>query len=76
MSASTLKGEVVKSLSERKHNLLIQAIEDYIKDASPITSGSAKEKYIKDISTATLRNELNSLEQKTAKRKQKLIIQN
>lgn len=53
----------MKSLSERKHNLLIQAIEDYIKDASPITSGSAKQKYIKDISTATLRNELNSLEQ-------------
>lgn len=63
MSASTLKGARMKNLSERKHFLLIQAIEDYIKDASPITSGSAKEKYIKDISTATLRNELNALEE-------------
>lgn len=53
----------MKVLSDRKHFLLIQAIEDYIKDASPITSGSAKERYIQDISTATLRNELNALEE-------------
>lgn len=49
-------------LSSRKHNVLIGAVEDFIKDASPITSGSVKEKHIKDISTATLRNELNTLE--------------
>ena len=49
-------------LNTRKHEVLIGAIEDYIKDASPITSASVKEKHIKDISTATLRNELNTLE--------------
>lgn len=52
----------MNQLSLRKHNVLIGAIEDYIKDASPITSGSVKEHHIQDISTATLRNELNALE--------------
>ena len=50
------------TLAERKHNVLIGAIEDYIKDASPITSQGVQAKHIKDISTATLRNELNALE--------------
>lgn len=49
-------------LSERKHIVLMGAIEDYIKDASPITSGSVKDNHINNISTATLRNELNTLE--------------
>lgn len=51
-----------QKLNERKHNVLMGAIEDYIQDASPITSGSVQEKRVKDISTATLRNELNALE--------------
>lgn len=50
------------TLTPRKHNVLIGAIEDYIKDASPITSQGVQDKHIKDISTATLRNELNALE--------------
>lgn len=50
------------TLPQRKHEVLIGAVEDYIKDASPITSSSVQEKHIKDISTATLRNELNALE--------------
>ena len=50
------------NLTPRKHNVLIGAIEDYIKDASPITSQGVQAKHIKDISTATLRNELNALE--------------
>ena len=49
-------------LGERKHIVLTHAIEDYINDACPITSGQVKKKHIKDISTATLRNELNALE--------------
>lgn len=49
-------------LSERKHFILISVIEDYIKDATPITSGSVRDRHIKTISTATLRNELNALE--------------
>lgn len=51
-----------KELSSRKKLILCAAIEDYIKDASPITSGGVKDKHIKEVSTATLRNELNALE--------------
>ena len=51
-----------KELSDRKKHILCSAIEDYIKDASPITSGGVKDKHIQQVSTATLRNELNALE--------------
>ena len=51
-----------KELSERKRAILTAAIEDYIKDASPITSGGVQDKHIQNVSTATLRNELNALE--------------
>lgn len=49
-------------LSERKQQILSSAVEDYIQFANPITSGSVHDKYIKDISPATLRNELSALE--------------
>lgn len=52
----------MKELSERKKQILLSAIDDYIKDASPITSGAVKDKHINDVSSATLRNELNALE--------------
>ena len=50
-------------LSQRKHELLCSAIEDYIKDASVITSGGVQKKQTLKLSTATLRNELNALEE-------------
>lgn len=49
-------------LSQRKHDILCLAIDDYIKDASPITSGAVRERQVIKVSTATLRNELNALE--------------
>ena len=49
-------------LSERKKLILFSSIEDYIQSAVPITSKGVQENYLKDISTATLRNELNALE--------------
>ena len=49
-------------LSERKHFILCSVIEDYIKDATPITSGAVQDRHIPKVSTATLRNELNALE--------------
>lgn len=49
-------------LSQRKKDILFSVIEDYIKDASPITSGAVKSKNITNVSSATLRNELNALE--------------
>ncbi len=48
-------------LSERKKQILCMAVEEYIKDSAPITSGGIKDKGL-NCSTATLRNELNALE--------------
>ena len=50
------------NLSESKNEILNRSVEDYIQLACPITSSSIKEKHINNISTATLRNELSSLE--------------
>lgn len=49
-------------LSERKKIILAKAVEEYIKDSSPITSSGIKDAGTLDCSTATLRNELNALE--------------
>lgn len=49
-------------LSSRKRRILISAIEDYIKDCAPITSGNLKETKDMGCSSATLRAELNALE--------------
>ena len=49
-------------LSQRKIKILNSAIEEFIKDSAPITSMSVKDKNSLDVSTATLRNELNALE--------------
>lgn len=49
-------------LSERKIKILSIAVEEFIKDSAPITSGSVKDNTSLDVSTATLRNELNALE--------------
>ena len=51
-----------ENMSERKLQILFSAVEDYIRFATPITSGSVHDKYVKDISPATLRNELSALE--------------
>lgn len=50
------------SLSERKKTLLYSAIDNYIKLASPITSLLVQQTELHDLSTATIRNELNALE--------------
>lgn len=51
-----------ENLSDRKKQILFCAVEDYIKDANPITSAVVQQRHIKNISTATLRNELSALE--------------
>ena len=56
-----VEGKKLK-LSERKKEILLATIEDYIKDASPITSNCVKERHLPNISSATLRFELNALE--------------
>lgn len=52
----------MENLSERKKLILLKSINDYIQSASPITSGAVHDNHLKDISPATLRNELNALE--------------
>ena len=54
--------ETQDELSPRKSQILLSAIEDYIQQASPITSNNIQHKCSLDVSTATLRNELNALE--------------
>lgn len=49
-------------LSERKIKILNIAVEEFIKDSAPITSGSVKDRTLLECSTATLRAELNALE--------------
>ena len=48
--------------SQRKKDILIYAVDEYIKRPQPITSAGLSAKF-SDVSTATLRNELNALEQ-------------
>ena len=50
-------------LTQRKKQILFQAVEDYIENANPITSGAMVQKSETTLSSATLRNELNALEQ-------------
>ncbi len=50
-------------LSPRKHQLLLSAVESYIENALPITSGSVQSNYFNSLSSATLRNELSALEE-------------
>ncbi len=50
-------------ISERKHDLLISAVENYIENASPITSEKVHNTLFKNLSSATLRNELSALEE-------------
>ena len=52
---------MVNDKNKRKHDIVLVAVDDYIKTAQPITSGSLN-KHFKDISSATIRNEMNALE--------------
>ena len=48
--------------SQRKKEILLYAVDEYIKKPQPITSAGLSARF-SDVSTATLRNELNALEQ-------------
>ncbi len=50
-------------LNERKSQLLLNAVENYIENASPITSERVQTNIFSTLSSATLRNELNALEE-------------
>ena len=50
-------------LSERKRKILQLVVDDYISTAQPVSSKSITEKYMTDISSATVRSELAGLEE-------------
>lgn len=50
-------------LTERKQQLLLTAVESYIENALPITSEKVQANSFNSLSSATLRNELNALEE-------------
>ena len=47
--------------NNRKHEIVLKAVDEYIKNAQPITSGQLNH-HFQNISSATIRNELNALE--------------
>jgi len=51
------------NLSERKREILINAVGNYIDNALPITSSNVQSCVFTSLSSATLRNELNALEE-------------
>lgn len=51
------------TLSPRKKQILLSAVETYIENALPITSGNVQSNCFSSLSSATLRNELNALEE-------------
>ncbi len=50
-------------LSDRKRKILQLVVDDYITTAQPVSSKSITEKYMQDISSATVRSELAQLEE-------------
>ena len=50
-------------LSARKKKILQIVVDDYIDTAVPVSSKSITDKYMKDISSATVRSELAALEE-------------
>ena len=50
-------------LSDRKKKILQYVIDDYISTAQPVSSKNINEKYMQDISSATVRSELAGLEE-------------
>ena len=50
-------------LSDRKKKVLGALVDSYITDAEPISSSAIKNKYMPDVSSATIRSELATLEE-------------
>ena len=50
-------------LSDRKKRVLNALVDSYITDAEPISSSAIKNKYMPDVSSATIRSELATLEE-------------
>jgi heat-inducible transcriptional repressor len=53
----------MKILDERKQKILGAVVNDYLQSAEPVSSDAICEKYMRDISPATIRNEMAQLEE-------------
>ncbi len=51
-----------KNLSERKEKILRVVVDEYIKNATPVSSGEIKRKHFDNLSSATIRAEMSTLE--------------
>ena len=52
-----------KEISKRKQKILQALVDEYVSSAQPVSSGDIREKYMPEISSATIRSELASLEE-------------
>ena len=50
-------------LSDRKKKILQIVVDDYIDTAMPVSSKQISEKYMQNVSSATIRSELSALEE-------------
>ena len=50
-------------LSDRKKKILQIVVDEYIETAVPVSSKQITERYMKDVSSATIRSELSALEE-------------
>lgn len=57
------EGAVKMKLSERKKKILGIVVSDYISSAQPVSSKQISEKYMPDVSSATVRSEMAQLEE-------------
>ncbi len=53
----------MKTLDARKQKILGAVVNDYLQSAEPVSSEAIREKYMRDISPATIRNEMAQLEE-------------
>ena len=50
-------------LNDRKRRILHAVVQDYIETAEPVGSRTIARKYVTDLSSATIRNEMADLEE-------------
>ena len=53
----------MKTLNPRKQKILEAVVNDYLRCAEPVSSDAIRKKYMRDISPATIRNEMAELEE-------------
>jgi heat-inducible transcriptional repressor len=53
----------MKTLNSRKQKILEAVVNDYLRCAEPVSSDAIRKKYMRDISPATIRNEMAELEE-------------